>query len=396
MQIDHVSELYLKVGLRIGQMVEGFVDSYHGPEALRAEAEAIDDPAAALDELQTAIGELDDPARRTYLGAQALALQAVLRRLSGDDIPYRDEVEAGFDIRPEWTPEERFEAAHAELDRLLPGDGPLNERREAYRTQFHLATDAILPLAERLKVALRERTKRIITLPEGEDAYIELVSDQPWGGYNWYLGGMQSRIEINTDLPVLASRLPDLIAHEIYSGHHTEHALKEQHWLRERGFGEAAIALLSTPQAVISEGIATTAFESLVPADEQVEWLREHVYEPAAMDVDIEADLAIQRASKTLGYVDANAALMLHDQGESADDIVEYMRRYGLLTEEEARSKLPFISSPTFRGYIFTYTSGYELVSQYLDAAGDRDAALRSILTEHWTPSILRSSAEQS
>src|SRR5690606_25247427 len=100
--------------------------------------------------------------------------------------------------------------------------------------------------------------------PAGESADIVLVNNQPWSGYNWYLGDLQSRIEINTDLPVRANALPDLVAHEIYCGHHTEHALKEAHRYRELGHGEASVALLTSAQAVISEGIATSAFDVLI------------------------------------------------------------------------------------------------------------------------------------
>ena len=47
--------------------------------------------------------------------------------------------------------------------------------------------------------------------PPGEGLRVGLVTDQPWSGYNWYDGGLQSRVDINTDLPVRATRLVDSI-----------------------------------------------------------------------------------------------------------------------------------------------------------------------------------------
>lgn len=43
---------------------------------------------------------------------------------------------------------------------------------------------------------------------------------------------------INVDLPVWSHRLPDLVAHELYPGHHTEHAWKEHALVRGRGILE--------------------------------------------------------------------------------------------------------------------------------------------------------------
>ena len=64
-------------------------------------------------------------------------------------------------------------------------------------------------------------------LPDGEICDFELVTDKPWSGFNTYLGGLRSRVDINTDLPVLSLFLPHLVAHEAYPGHHTEHTRKE-------------------------------------------------------------------------------------------------------------------------------------------------------------------------
>jgi len=51
-------------------------------------------------------------------------------------LSYRQEVELFFDITPPRVAEETFLAAHAEMDSLLPGEGPLLERLAAYRDRF--------------------------------------------------------------------------------------------------------------------------------------------------------------------------------------------------------------------------------------------------------------------
>lgn len=390
--IDDVSRRYLIAGLRLADDIEGFADSYYGPPELPGIAAGVD-PKRALDELDAAVAGVDAAHRRAFLQSQSRALRMAARVAAGSRIGFQEQVRESFDIEPEWVDEDAFQAAHAMLDRLLPGSGSLIERRSQYRKGFELQTDDIVPISERLLTELRRRTLSIVDLPEHESVSLQLVTNQPWSGYNWYLGNLASRIDINTDLPVRLNVLPELLAHEAYAGHHTEHSLKEALFLRERGYGEAAIALLTTPQAVLSEGIATSTFDVLVPQDGQAEWLREFVYEPLGWDIDIESDLAIQRAGESLSSVRGNAALLLHDRGQSADATVEYISRYGLLSEEEARKSLQFLTHPLFRTYIYTYTAGKELVRTYLQSQPDPSAGFRALLTEHWTPSRLRGSA---
>ena len=66
------------------------------------------------------------------------------------------------------------------------------------------------------------------------------------------------------------------------------------------------------------------------------------------------------------------------------------MVRYSLRTEDEARRSIEFLTHPLFSTYIFTYTSGYELVSNYLQSHGNPADAFRDLLTGHWTPTRLR------
>ena len=62
--------------------------------------------------------------------------------------------------------------------------------------------------------ACRERTERFLELPEGENFVVEYVTDKSWSGYNWYQGGYQSLIQVNTDFPIYIDRAIDLACHE--------------------------------------------------------------------------------------------------------------------------------------------------------------------------------------
>ena len=123
------------------------------------------------------------------------------------------------------------------------------------------SVEQVKSLLGEITAALRQRTRARFPLPEDEAFDVHFVKDQPWGGYNWYLGGCRSSIDMNTDLPLRIAHLTGLLAHEGYPGHHTELANKEMRLVRERGWIEHSIGLMNSPSCVITEGIATRALE---------------------------------------------------------------------------------------------------------------------------------------
>jgi hypothetical protein len=181
-----------------------------------------------------------------------------------------------------------------------------------------------------------------------------------------------------------------LLAHEGYPGHHTEHLLKERLYLEE-GFGEHALQLINTPECLISEGIATMAEGMAFAPEELAAYRKDHVYPAAGITGDPEREVAIFAARQKLGWVPSNAALMLHEAGADPEDVVAYLLRYGLSTEAEARQRLRFISDPLWRGYVFTYDVGRELVLNWLGegSQSERQQRYARLLTEQLTPSQL-------
>ena len=106
---------------------------------------------------------------------------------------------------------------------------------------------------------------------------LQLVADQPWNAYNWYLGGYKSLIEFNTDLPSRVVNVIDVMAHEGYPGHHTEHSLKELYLFRNKGYIEHSILLVRAPESVISEGIANAGEEIIFSPLEKMFQLQRHL-----------------------------------------------------------------------------------------------------------------------
>ena len=385
---------YLRLGLRLGRHVDGFVDAYYGPPALAEQVatEPVRAPFALVDEAARLLRDLDDgvdadavePSRRRWLRAQAVGLHTSARNLADEPIGYADEVEWCYGVRPTFRDEEQFAAAHSRLDAVLPGDGPVRERIIAWRESQAIPVERLPAVLRDIADDFRERTHRLFGLPEGEHIDWELASNQPWSGFNYYLGDLRSRVAINTDLPVLAPSIGHLVAHEAYPGHHTEHSRKEAGLVRQRRWLEETIFCVGTPQCLMSEGLADLALT--VIAGEVPELVMVEHLGPLGIGYDPEVASAVRLASHSLDAVRANAAMLLHDQHRPVDEVVDYVERWSLLPRVRAEKAVEFLTSPTWRAYISCYVEGYPLCRDFVAGDPQRFATL---ITEPLIPADL-------
>ena len=391
---DAIGTAYVELGLAIHQHIDGYVDAYDGPQSLRdAAAERGPLPPNALvsqaEALIEAIETSEYPSRRrSYLMKQVQAMATTCRQLAGETLPYLSEVERHFDIVPHRIDDDTLASAIEELETLVPGTGPIQERMIAWRRRFEVTPAIAQRMIDVIVPELRQRTLALYPLPAEESVEFRLVSNQPWSGYNWYHGGFRSTVDINTDLPIPANTLTGLVAHEAYPGHHTEHCLKGLGLLKQRGWAEHSITLLNTPECVIAEGVANVGASVLFAAGELERWQAEVLYPLAGIDGDPLLERRITTATKALAGVGGNAALMLHHEERSPADVLRYLMDFGLSTEERARKLLGFISAPMWRTYIFTYFYGENLMHEWL-SRGDRIERYRTLLKDQITPSLL-------
>src|SRR5215217_4594536 len=231
-ELNAFGRAYARLSFGIERHVPGFIDAYLGPDDVRAALDP-DDPTGsqpapialvtAAQELLAKIPSLDaTEGRKGYLTKQVEAMLTTARHVAGEELPYREEVRLLFDVEPKATPEGIYDAAIGDLDTLIPGDGPIAERMVTWRQSYAVPPEIARRLVDVILPELRARTLEFVDLPGNESIEIRMVQGQPWSGYNWYLGSGRSRVDLNTDLPIYAYRLTDLLAHEGYPGHHTE------------------------------------------------------------------------------------------------------------------------------------------------------------------------------
>jgi hypothetical protein len=390
-------EEFVRLALALDEHMPGYIDSYFGPEQWAQEAKQagklpLPELTDRADQLAIQVSEADGlgEQRRDFLARQITAMQMSLRLLTGENVSLTEEVQALYDVQPAWKDESIFEDAYKRLDQILPGEGSLKERLENWNKSLEISIEKLKELLPIATDRLRELTDKKFNLPESESFSVEFVSDQPWRAYNWYLGQYQSRIDINADLPPRVNEVAEFIAHEGYPGHHTELCLKESKLVTQMNYREHLVTLINSPSCVVSEGIATTALETILMDEELEDWYRKELLPRAGMThIDVTVMMEVSRAERRLESFAGNAAFMQHDQNKSLQDIISYAQKYGLSTEKEANHLIRFISDPLARSYIFTYFIGRDLLEE-LFKHGDRDQYFARLLQEPVTPSQVR------
>ena len=392
---------YVELGLRLGRHLDGLVDAYYGPAALadRVEREPLRPLPALRADAERLVADLDAgagdlaAARRRWLRGQLVGLVTVARKLTGEAVPYVDEVEACYGVRPRRLDEEVIEHAHRELDAVLPKGGgaagdTLADRLIAWREAQAVPAGKLDGAIASLAGDFRSRTDELFGLPEGEHVDFVLETDKPWAGFNYYLGGLRSRVAINVDLPVLSTSLGHLVAHEAYPGHHTEHSRKEVGLVRQRDQLEESIFLVGTPQCLLAEGLADLGLEVLL-GDAPETTIAEHL-RPLGIRYDAEVVARMRVAGEALSAVRGNVALLLNEEGASPEEASAYFQRWGLQSKERADKAVQFLTDPTWRAYISCYVEGLPLCRSFVDGDPERFGRL---LNEQLLPADLAPAA---
>jgi hypothetical protein len=383
-----LDERYVELGLRIGRHIEGYVDAYFGPARLkeRVGREPRREANALVGDAEDLLRAIDDaglePQRRRWLRAQVVAMHATSRRLAGEPLGYLEEIELCYGVAPQRTSEDEFAAAHRALDAALPGDGDIRERYAAW-LQHALPPDQEVALLGAIGAELRRRVDELVGLPPGEKVDYEVVHGMPWAGFNYYEGGLRSRVALNVDIPLPRSELVHFVAHETYPGHHTERASKEKLFVQERDQLEQTILLVGTPEAVIAEGIAEYGGKHFF--HDAHELAHEHLAR-AGIEYDADVGQRVASARQALSAVGTNVALMIFADGASREEAHAYALEWSLSPEQRVDKMLEFVTHPLWRTYVPSYDAGERLSRAFVD--GD-PARFKRLLTEQLTPADL-------
>src|SRR5438067_10599002 len=374
--LNTLAENYVKLVLAVGQHDPDYVDAYYGPPEWKTQSKKSLDvialEARQLRDQLTKIAASSDEMerlRREHLLTQLSALEARVRMLKEERMSFDEESRALYDAVAPNMPESQFQKILTQLERKLPGEGPLLQRYENWRRAFVIPKDKLDRVFQLAIKACRERTAAHIELPPSENFSVEYVTDRPWGGYNWYKGNYRSVIQVNTDLPVYIDRAIDLAAHEGYPGHHVYNALLEKNLVRDRDWVEFSVYPLFSPQSLIAEGTANFGKEIVFTTPERLAFEKEVLWPAAGIDPSrAEEFYAVQDLVKKLNYAVNEAARKYLDGEIDATAAAMWLQKYALMDEKRATKQINFVEK--YRSYVINYNLGEDMVRNYIEQGG--------------------------
>lgn len=389
MSLDALARDYVRLTLEIDAHESGYVDAYFGPQewreaarknprerpALKAEADRI---IAGLGSYAAGAGEQGQRAK--VLQANVRSARFRLDMIDGVRVKFADEAEKLFALRPELKPLSAYDGAFARIEALVPGEGELHERVEAFRSRYSIPDGRVQAVMDAAIAECRRRTAAHIDLPSDETFSMELVKDKPWGAYNYYLGRHQSLIQINTDLPVSIGSALVLACHEGYPGHHVQGIYNEANY-RERGWAEYSVAPLYVPAAPLNEGGADFGVELAFPGDERLKFEMDVLYPLAGLDpATAPAFAELREATQELDGALLKVSQMQLDGEVSREEAITLAQKYRMASRDVAEQALEF--DRAYRSYVINYSVGEDLVRRYVERHGV-DTAARWAAYEH-------------
>jgi hypothetical protein len=387
---DGAAERFVKLALALGRHDPHYVDAYTGPpewaeaakagdvslQTLKTEAEAI---LAALDALSR---DGVDPREAGLKGLTTAAL-ARIRMAMGEKLSFNEEARLLYGVEPRAYSLAEFDAALGAIDALLPGEGALADRFNAFRASVAIPADRLPAVFDAAIAECKRRTVAHYTLPETEKFTLRFVSDKPWSGYNWYQGDFESVIEINTDQPIHLDRAVDLGCHEGYPGHHVWNLMVDEALLRGEGLVEFSILPLFSPQALIGEGSANYGIELAFSDAEKLAFERDVLFPLAGVDPALAGKLqALTKLRRDLAHADTYVAREYLEGRIDRAAAAALIEKYKLETPALAARRVDFFD--TYRAYVINYTIGRDLVAAYIDretaAGAEPFAAFEAVL----------------
>jgi hypothetical protein len=381
---------YLEIALRLRRLVPDWVDSYVGPPDLadavgRGRAVAADELRGEVDALRERILYEEEVAdRRAWLTAQLRAISTALLWLSGTGFDYSQLFAVCHGAHTEAAPDTQFQEAHALLDGALPGGGDVSARFQAWQETQLVPRDRLQQGLELLGKAMGRLCHEAFDLPDDEKVTWEVVAGAPWLGHAEYLGERHTLIRINADIPISSLRLLELVCHEAYPGHHAEHVCKDVSQIIGAGRAELGAYVYPSPQALLSEGLASYAVEALL--GEEADEVAAECLGPVGIAHDSETACVVRRAEELLLPVRSNIAQMLY-AGVRSDEAREYARAWLLDDAEQVNQAMDDLEARSWFPYESCYPVGLELCRSYATAGGK----FHDLLHRQLTPADLAS-----
>jgi hypothetical protein len=397
--LNQAAQQYVKLGLELGEYDKDYVDAYLGPDDWKKNAKtqlrSKQQLAADINQLLQKLGTIDVTKQDLKLRHKALfrnvrAMDVRARMLLGETFSFAEEARLIYDATVPQYDLSKFDQALNEINKLVPGEGDLAQRVDAFRNSFAITHEKVSEVVNLAIAECKRRSDNYISLPNNERFELEYVNGKSWSGYNWYQGDNKSLMQINQDFPMQIERAIVLGCHEGYPGHHVWNVLIENNLLNRKGWVEYSIFPLFSPYALIAEGSANYGVDLAFPDNQKVMYERDVLFPVAGLDPATAETLdQLNNFTAQLSH-SMTATAQLYLNGEiSREEAIEQRRKYALVSQEKAEQSVRFIEQ--YRAYVLNYNLGKDIVSAYINKQSQNETgkwqAFERMLTELSTAS---------
>lgn len=378
--MNNIATTYVKLCFQVGKVDSYFVDAYFGPKILEHEARAenksleqiVLDARAAVAELKRIDDTGKDDLSKLRHRNLVRFLEALIGRveyLQGKSFTFDQESQVLYDAVSPRQPLEEYDKILAQLEELVPGDGPLAERIENFNKQFIIPPDKVDAVFKAAIAEGRKRTKEHFQMPENENFILEYVQNKSWGAYNWFKGNATSVIQVNLDLPIYIDRAVGLACHEGYPGHHLYYTLIEQNLYKDKDWLEYSIYPLFNPISLIAEGTANFGVEVAFPHADRIKFEKEVLSPLAGLDpANVEKYHLVKEIISQLTFAGNDIAADYVDKKLTREEAAQKFAKYRLMTPPQSGKFISFIDQ--LRSYIINYNVGQKMVKDYIEKRG--------------------------
>ncbi len=377
------AEQFVKLGLELGQYDKDYVDAYLGPKEWmdhakknpRSKEQLAIDISALLKTLKSLKINDDKLAiRHKSLYRNVRAMDVRIRMVNGEKFSFADEARLIYDaVLPKYD-FNQFDEALVAIDTLIPGDGPLHERVDAFKETFSIPSALVSQVVDTAIAECRKRSAKYIAMPKNERFTLEYVKDKSWGGYNWYQGDNKSLMQINQDFPMPIGKAIVLGCHEGYPGHHVWNVMIENNLFKANDWVEFSIKPLFSPYGLIAEGSANYGVKLAFPDQQKIDYERDILFPLANLDPE-KADAldALNKLTRKLSHARTATAQLYLDGKITKDETIAQLQKYSLISKERATHGIRFIEQ--YRAYVLNYNLGMDIVASYVERQGDTEEA---------------------
>ena len=311
--------------------------------------------AALAAHLRSRHGDEHQPGRRRHLIRETEALAKGIAHRSAGTPNAGEELALVLDGAARPLRDRSIETIRTELDALLPGSGSLAARLAAFEERFLIPPRRIPAVIGQALAACRAETRRHIRLPAEESVIVDYVRGRPWLGYARYLGGFQTAMEVNLDFPISVDRAITLACHEAYPGHHVYNVVREQRFVRERGWFEFTVMPARGPMSFAAEAFATFAGSVALSEDMRRTLAADVLFPLAALPPDeAGGHIRVARLVERLDVAIADVSFQYLSGDLDRREAADWLEREALMAHSEAT--LAFVDR--YRVYALAYTIG--------------------------------------